>query len=203
MKNRFLKFLSDKIKDMGLSEEAIAELVELGVKGLAENSSEEDIKAKVDSIVPFAKAMQGEYTRKVQKAKQSVKTSQQSKEEGEEGEDDGNEGNAPKWFRDYQSKNDAKIAALEAENAALKTKQVQEARAGQIAAKAKELGIPEFLMKRVVIADDADFEKELLEYKQDLVTNKLMPADAAGEQGSEDQAMKDAAKAWAESLPNQ
>jgi len=203
MKKTFLKLLAEKIKDMGLSDEAIAELVELGAKGLADDASEEDIKAKVDSIVPFAKAMQGEFTRKVQKVKQSTKPTKQSKQEGEDGDEDGDEGNIPASLKSYFDKFEAKLTALETENAELKSKQVKEARVSQIAAKAKELGIPDFLMKRFSIADDADFVKELTEYKQDLVTNKLMPADAAGEQGNQEQAMKDAAKAWAETLPNQ
>ena len=57
-------------------------------------------------------------------------------------------------------------------------------------------------MKRFSIADDADYVKELTDYKQELVNNKLMSADNAGEKGTEEQAMKDAAKSWAESLPN-
>lgn len=206
MKKKFQQFLSEKIKDMGLSDKAIAELVEIGSSGLADNSSDEDIKAKVDSVVPFAKAMQGEYTRKVQDAKQSLQQPKRNPKEGEGGDGDegkkGGEDEIPAWFKAIQKSYDDKIAALETENSSLKAAKAKEERDGRIAAKAKELGIPEFLMKRVSIADDADFEKELTEYKQELVNNKLMPADQAGEQGTAEQAMKDAAKSWAESLPN-
>ena len=200
MKKKFKQFLSEKVKDMGLTDKAIDELVEAGLAGLADNASDDDIKARVDSVVPFAKAMQAEYTRKVQEAKQSQ---QQSRKEGEGGE--GNEGGA----RDIQSLVEAamkphmeRIAALENENKALKAAETKKAREAQISAKAKELGIPDFLMKHFSIADDADFVKELTDYKQELVNNKLMPADSAGEQGSATQAMTDAAKAWAQSLPN-
>lgn len=207
MKKKFTQFLSEKIKDMGLTDKAVAELVELGSAGLADNASDDDIKAKVDSIVPFAKAMQGEYTRKVQDAKQSF---QQSKgnPSGEGAGDDGGEGKGgndkeiPAWFKDIQKRYDDKINALETENAGLKAAKAKEERDGKIAAKAKELGIPEFLMKHISFADDADYEKALTEYKQELVNNKLMPADQAGEQGTAEQAMKDAAKSWAEALPN-
>ena len=86
MKKKFMSLLSAKIKDMGLSEKAITELVELGIVGLKDESSDEEITAKVDSIVPFAKAMQGEFTRKVQEAKQSQQSQSQSKKnEGESG----------------------------------------------------------------------------------------------------------------------
>ena len=200
MKKKFKQFLSEKVKDMGLTDKAIDELVEAGLAGLADNASDDDIKARVDSVVPFAKAMQAEYTRKVQEAKQSQ---QQSRKEGEGGE--GNEGGA----RDIQSLVEAamkphmeRIAALENENKALKAAETKKAREAQISAKAKELGIPDFLMKHFSIADDADFVKELTDYKQELVNNKLMPAESAVEQGSVTQAMTDAAKAWAQSLPN-
>lgn len=206
MKKKFTQFLSEKIKDMGLSEKAVAELVELGSAGLADDASDQDIKAKVDSIVPFAKAMQGEYTRKVQDAKQSLQQPKGNPKGGEGGDGDegkkGNDDEIPAWFKAIQKGYDDKIAALESENSSLKAAKAKEERDGKIAAKAKELGIPDFLMKHISLAEDADFEQELSDYKQELVNNKLMPADAAGEQGSAEQAMKDAAKSWAESLPN-
>lgn len=206
MKKKFMQFLSEKIKDMGLSDKAVSELVEIGSAGLAENSSDEDIKAKVDSVVPFAKAMQGEFTRKVQDAKQSLQQPKGNPKDGEKGGGEegkkGGEDEIPAWFKAIQKGYDDKIASLEAENSSLKAAKAKEERDGKIAAKAKELGIPGFLMKHITLADDADFEKELTEYKQELVNNKLMPADSAGEQGTAEQAMKDAAKSWAESLPN-
>jgi len=199
MKKKFLQFLSEKIKDLGLSDKAVSELVDAGSAGLADDASDDDIKAKVDSVVPFAKAMQGEYTRKVQAAKQSQK---QSPEGEGDGEGSGNGKNIPAWFKDWEKTKNEENEALKAELAELKAAKSKEAREAQIAAKAKELGIPDFLMKRFSIADDADFVKELTDYKQDLVTAKLMPAESAGEQGTTEQAMKDAAKAWAETLPN-
>lgn len=199
MKKKFLQFLSEKIKDLGLSEKAVNELVEAGVAGLADDASDEDIKAKANSIVPFAKAMQGEYTRKVQEAKQSQKQSQHGEGEGE---GSGSDDNIPAWFKAYKQQNDEAISALKEENAALKAAEAKKNREADIKAKAKELGIPDFLMKRFSVADDADFVKELTEYKQDLVTNNLMPAESAGEKGTVEQNMKDAAKAWAQTLPD-
>lgn len=194
-----MQFLSEKIKDLGLSDKAVSELVEAGSAGLADDASDDDIKAKVDSVVPFAKAMQGEYTRKVQAVKQSQK---QSPEGDGGGEGSGDDKNIPTWFKDWEKQKNDENEALKAEIAELKAAKSKEEREAQIAAKAKELGIPDFLMKRFSIAEDADFVKELTDYKQDLVTAKLMPAESAGEQGTSEQAMKDAAKAWAETLPN-
>lgn len=200
MKKKFLSLLTEKCKDMGLTSKALEELVDMGSEGLADDASDEDISKKVDSLVPYAKAMQAEITRKTRKdtSKQSKKQSTYDNGEGNEGED----GNEPDWFKKAMKKRDEELDALKRENETLKAEGAKKSRSEQIAAKAKELGIPDFLMKRFSIADDADVEKELTEYKQDLVTNKLMPQDAAHERSSSEEAMRTEAKAWAESLPN-
>nr|DAJ04713.1 MAG TPA: hypothetical protein [Caudoviricetes sp.] len=201
MKKKLLTLLTGKCKDMGLTEKALGELVELGSEGLSDDASDEDIAKKVDSLVPYAKAMQAEITRKTKK-KQS--TTKQSTEDGEgegEGEDKGGN-DVPEWFKAEMQKRDKQISDLIKENETLKSNETKKSRSEQIAAKAKELGIPDFLMKRFSIADDADIEKELTEYAQDLVNNKLMPKDGAHELSSSEEAMRNDAKAWAESLPS-
>ncbi len=201
MKKKLLTLLTGKCKDMGLTEKALGELVELGSEGLSDDASDEDIAKKVDSLVPYAKAMQAEITRKTKK-KQS--TTKQSTEDGEgEGEGEYKGGNdVPEWFKAEMQKRDKQISDLIKENETLKANETKKSRSEQIAAKAKELGIPDFLMKRFSIADDADIEKELTEYAQDLVNNKLMPKDGAHELSSSEEAMRNDAKAWAESLPS-
>lgn len=201
MKKKLLTLLTGKCKDMGLTEKALGELVELGSEGLSDDASDEDIAKKVDSLVPYAKAMQAEITRKTKK-KQS--TTKQSTEDGEgEGEGEGKGGNdVPEWFKAEMQKRDKQISDLIKENETLKSNETKKSRSEQIAAKAKELGIPDFLMKRFSIADDADIEKELTEYAQDLVNNKLMPKDGAHELSSSEEAMRNDAKVWAESLPS-
>ena len=201
MKTKFKKLLSDKVKDYGLSDKAIEELVESGVAGLADGATDEEIASRVNFVIPFAKAMQGEYTRKVQEAKKQQQSQQQSHQDGD-GEGEQNLNKIQELINAAMKPHMERIAALETENTNLKAQEAKKAREAQISAKAKELGIPEFLMKRVSFADDADYEKELTAYKQDLVNNKLMPADSAGEQGTQEKAMSDAAKAWAESLPS-
>ena len=162
MKKKFRKLLSEKCKDMGLTDKALDDLVEIGAEGLADDASDEDIAAKVDSLVPYAKAMQGEITRKTQRPKPQSKKPQSTAEGEDEG---GNEDEAPEWFKPFQKK----LTDLETENAALK------------AEKAKTT---------------------LADYKQELVTNNLMPKEHAHETGSSKEAMEADAKAWAESLPN-
>lgn len=195
MKKKFRKLLSEKCKDMGLTDKALDDLVEIGAEGLADDASDEDIAAKVDSLVPYAKAMQGEITRKTQRPKPQSKKPQSNDEGEDEG---GNEDEAPEWFKPFQKK----LTDLETENAALKAEKAKTTRQSEISAKAKKLGIPDYLMKRVSFAEDADLDKELADYKQELVTNNLMPKEQAHETGSSKEAMEAAAKAWAESLPN-
>lgn len=195
MKKKFRKLLSEKCKDMGLTDKALDDLTNIGAEGLDDDASDEDIAAKVDSLVPYAKAMQGETTRKTRSPKPQSKKPQSNDEGDDEG---GKADEAPEWFKPFQEK----LSTLETENATLKAEKAKTTRQAEIAAKAKKLGIPDYLMKRVSFADDADLDKELADYKQELVTNNLMPQEQAHELGSTDEAMKAEAKAWAEALPN-
>lgn len=196
MKKKFRQLLSDKCKDMGLTEKAIDSLVELGVSGLNDDASDVDITKAVDFVVPYAKAMQAEITRKTRKAQSN---SSQSTDEGEgEGENKGGSKEAPDWFKPFQEK----LTALEQENATLKAEKSKSEREAKIAAKAKTLGIPDYLMKRYTLAEDADIDKELEAFKQDLVNNNLMPKGQAHETGTTLDAMKADAKSWASGLPD-
>lgn len=207
MNKKLLKALQDKCKDFGLTDKAIEELAESASEGLTDESSDEDINGVADSLIPTAKIIQGEITRKTRKQTPNPKTKQKPrKAEDEDGDGDGDEDEdgktMPQWFRDYKKKNDKAINDLQDENAALKSEKAKGERLAAISLKAKELGIPDFLMKRFSIADDADIEKELKEYKQDLVTNKLMPAEKADILSSSQKAMEDDAEEWAKSLPD-
>lgn len=195
----FKEKLSAKCKDFGLTSKALDELSELGVRTLSDEATDDDINNAVDSLVPFAKAMQGEITRKTRK---QSSTEKQSNDEGkgDEGKDKGE--NVPDWFKtQLQSIND-RLQKMQDENDALKAEKAKTDRQNTIASKAKELGIPSYLVKRLAIADDADIDKELSDFKQDLVNEKLLPKEATQETGNTEEAMKADAKAWAASLPN-
>lgn len=209
MNKKLLKVLQDKCKDFGLTDKAIEELAESASEGLNDDASDEDIEVVADSLIPTAKIIQGEITRKTRKQTPTPKPKPKPRkaeddddDEGGDDDEDGKDKNPPKWFREYKKKNDEAVKALQDENAALKAEKAKGERAAAISLKAKELGIPDFLMKRFSIADDADIEKELKEYKQDLVTNKLMPAEKADILSSSQKAMEDDADAWAKTLPD-
>lgn len=194
MYKKLLTVLQAKCKDFGLSEKAIEDLATSGSEGLTDETSDEDIEKKADSLVPFAKLMQAEVTRKAQNKKSVEKPAEAPK--------GGNSEEEPEWFKTYKAEQEKQLKELKDENAAMKLEKSKAERGAAIAAKAKELGIPAFLMKHISLADDADIEKELTEYKQELVTNNLMPADKADIISSSEQAAKDDAKSWASKLPN-
>ena len=205
MNKKLLNALQDKCKDFGLTDKAIEELAESASEGLSDESSDEDIEKAADSLVPYAKMMQGEITRKTRKQAPKPKTKPNTDGDGDgdgDGDDDEDGKKMPKWFRDYKKQNDAAVKALQDENAALKAEKAKGERSAAITLKAKELGIPDFLMKRFSIADDADIEQELKDYKQELVINKLMPEDKADILSSSQKAMEDDAETWAKSLPD-
>lgn len=200
MDKRLLTALQAKCKDFGLSKKAIEDLTETGSEGITDETSQEDIEKKADSLVPFAKLMQAEVTRKAQKSN-PVKTDPNPDDDGQNGADGKKGDKIPDWFTAYKDETDKKLSALKSENETLKSEKSKSERSALIHSTAKRLGIPEFLMKHFSIADDADVEKELTAFKQDLVTEKLMPADEADITSSSEQAAKDDAKAWAQSLP--
>lgn len=195
MRKSILEILQAKCKDFGLSDKAIEELAEVGGDGLTEESSDEDAEKYADSLVPLAKLIQAEVTRKLQRKPKVENKPEQPKEE-----QNGNE--EPEWFKNYKAEQEARLNELKSENQAMKAERDKAERGAKIAAKAKELGIPDFLMKRYSMAEDADIDKELTAYKQDLVTNNLMPKAQADIITSSDEAARDDAKTWANSLPN-
>lgn len=208
MKTKLRTQLKEKCKDFGLSEKAIDDLTEAAVKGLKDDATDEDINAAVEVYVPIARAMQGEYTRKVQEAQQKLSQQVQSNQQQQQQIQDGNrsEGNvnngngggseAPEWAKAIMQQ----MEAIKADNAALKAEKAKTERAATITAKAKELGIPDFLMKRFTIADDADVDKELADIKQDLVNNSLLPQNGAEQRATSEKMMEADAEAWAKKL---
>ncbi|EEX52012.1 hypothetical protein HMPREF6745_2525 [Prevotella sp. oral taxon 472 str. F0295] len=201
MNKKLRKTLFEKCKDMGLTDKALDELCELGSQGLEDDASEEDITAKADLLVPYAKAMQGEITRKTSKNRNQPKP---SGKDGDGGGDNGGDDDkdVPEWFKKQMETVNKKISDLETENQTLKAEKTKAERNSVIAEKAKKLGLPQSLVSHMSFADDADLDKELEAVKQDWVNSNLMPKDAVLETGKTEEAMKADAKAWAESLPN-
>jgi hypothetical protein len=200
MNTKLRKTISELCKDMGLTEKALDELAEIGSQGLTDTSTDEEIKNAADSLVPYAKLMQGEITRKTSKRNQTPKP--KKKDDGDEGDDDDDDKGIAAIVAKQLAPFKEQMDKLQAENDALKAEKAKGERDALIAAEAKKLGIPDYLIKRIAIADDADVAKELAAFKQELVNNNLMPKGAVSETGKTEDQMKADAKAWAESLPN-
>jgi cell shape-determining protein MreC len=82
----------------------------------------------------------------------------------------------PAWFKAWKEEQTKKLEALEKENQVFKAEKAKETRAAQIAAKVKELGIPDWRMKGVAVPDELDetgITNFLTEIKQELVTQGL------------------------------
>lgn len=213
MNKKLLKVLQDKCKDFGLTDKAIEELAKLASDGLTDESSDEDIEKKADSVVPYAKAMQGEITRKSQKANPKTTKTKQSKKDGED-EDDEDENdedfeNAPKWFKAYKKQNDAAVAKLQEENEALKAEKAKGERKSHIEELAKKAGVsPKMMEAQIALheaydeGDDEAINKALATIKQVSVNESLPNEDNASILSTSEQAMKDDADAWAKSLPD-
>jgi len=195
MKQKFLEILKDKVKDFGLSEKAIDELVEMSIEGLTAESSVEDFTNNAEKLVPFAKMMQREITRKTSKKTIDPKPSEG---EGKKGEGDGKGDEMPAWAKALQES----VDALTKENAELKASAKANERKQAITAKAKELGIPSYLVEKMAFADDADINAELTDLKQKMVTENLLPKNAVIEKGTEEAKMKEDADSWAKNLPD-
>lgn len=87
------------------------------------------------------------------------------------------------------------------ELATIKAQSQKEERAKLISDTAKKLGISDVFMKHFHISDEDDVEKVLSEYKQELVTDSLLPKEG-NQKSTSDAEMQAEAKAWAESLPS-
>lgn len=200
MNKKLLELLQDKCKDFGLTKKAIEDIAEIISEGVSDEASDEELEEKANSAVPYARLMQAEVTRKAQK--QDAKKKSTNNSDGDDGVSKKADDDQPEWFKKFKAETDKKLTALEAENESLKAEKQKAERSANITATAKRLGIPDFLMKRFAIADDADIEKELTEYKQDLITSRLMPSTEASITSSSEQAAKDDAEAWAKKLPD-
>jgi hypothetical protein len=205
MKEKIKAKLQDAVKDYGLSDEAIESLVNLASKGLKDDASDDDITNAVNTFAEIGKAMQGETTRKVQAAKKQFE--EDSKHDDDEDESKGKKKDPskdmPEWFKTWKAENDKQMEALKNENESLKSEKKNADRKAEIDGIVKELGIPDYLMKNYHIADDADARKQLTEFKQDLVNNKLLPKDAAGDRATEEAAIAAEAEDWVKNLPEQ
>jgi hypothetical protein len=200
MKQKFSEIVKANVKDFGLTDKAIEDLIATSIEGINEKTTEEELKKMADSLTPFAKLMQAEITRKAQsiKAKKEPTPPMEKKEDTQQTNKSEEE---PDWFKNYKIEQEKTISALKNENEKFRQERASAERDRVISETAKRLGIPHFLMKSYKIEDDADVEQNLLAFKQELVTNSLLPKEAPLP-ATQEKAMIEEAKKWAASLPD-
>lgn len=167
MKQKILEAL--KTKFVGVD----AKLLEQKAGKLAETvKDEEGVKTAVDGVT-FQEILQAYGDSRADEAQKSAVKNYEKKHGLKDGKklDEGGGGDEPEWFKSFRKEFDT----LKEENEALKATKAAEERSKMITDAAEKLGIPGYLMKHFTLADDADIEKELTAFKQDLVTNKLLP----------------------------
>jgi len=193
MDKKLFTTLKDKCKDMGLSESALQEIANSYADGLTEQTSAEDFEKVVNRCVSTAKIMQGEATRWAQSKKQTTDPPKDDKSKG-----GGQSNEIPEWYKEEQRKQAERMEALEKENKDYKAKQTKAERNAAIQTEITKLGIPDYLSKRLRFEDETSIEdvtKELTEFKQDLITQKLMPEDSTESRTTSEAATEERGKA--------
>lgn len=210
MNKKLLANLKAKCKDFGLNNKALEELATIGSEGISDESSDEDIENIAETLVPYAKAMQAEVTRKLQgKQTRTPRTTEANVDpaSGEEGGSESNDGRKgeeqiPSYLKKFMEEMREENKKLSKKLTDYEKKEAASIRKSAISAKAKELEIPEHLMKRFAIGDDEDITEVLTEFKQSLVDNGLPMGGSSPISSSSDEEVKEDAMSWAKKLPD-
>lgn len=169
-------------KDTGLSEKYLKAITEKMGGSIEDDSTDEAaIDEMANQIADIAKETQGEATRWAGK-----KEPKDPKE--------------PTDPKDPANDADARIKALEDEIAGLKGNKEKEDRAAAIKDAQAKHGIPDWRMKGLVVPEDQEPDKYLAEIKQDLINQKLMPADTEGVKVASETATNEYADSLLESI---
>ncbi|MGE9615521.1 MAG: hypothetical protein ACQPRI_04385 [Solitalea-like symbiont of Tyrophagus putrescentiae] len=178
--------LRAKCKDMGLSEKAIADLAGINADNLQEDASQQELEQHIERLLPYAKIIQTESTRRAQAAKKNLK--QEDKPETAE---------AKPWQADIDALRqtyESRLMELKQENEQFKTLHDQKARKEAIKQLQQQHGISDEDMKFVAIPDDTAPEEFFKQYKQHLINKGLMTESAASMQIAKEQASAQLAK---------
>jgi len=176
MKEKILSALKTKYSNLGFGDKAFDGVAEFLSKTI---TKEEDVETGIAGVEMLLKAFQGDIdkvrtelstkTKELEDLKK--KNPEPPKPEPPKPADD-----EPAWFKAWKEEQSKKLEALEKENQISKAEKAKEARAAQIAAKVKELGIPDWRMKGVAVPEELDetgITNFLTEIKQELVTQGL------------------------------
>lgn len=201
------KALFEKVKakcnDYGLSEKYLITITEKLGGSIEDDSTDENaIDEMANHIAEIAVETQGEATRWVNKKKANQNS---KKKDGEEADnDDSNDGDAKKKIENPNSQNqnleDERIAQLENKIAELESQRQKAERESVIKAAQAKHKIPDWRMKGLHVPDDVDVDEFLADIRQDLITQKLIPADSDGAKSATEKQVDEAADSLLESI---
>lgn len=176
-----------KCKDNGLSEKYLKAITEKIGGSVEDDSTDETaIEEMANQIADIAGETQGEATRWASKkdSKEKEKESESEKEKQPE----------------KDSETAKEINSLKEKLALLEGNATKAQREAAIKAAQEKHKIPEWRMKGVAVPDDQDPDTYLAEIKQDLITQKLMPADSEGVKAVTEKQVDEAADSLLESI---
>lgn len=176
MKEKILSALKTKYANLGFGDKAFDGVAEFLSKTI---TKEEEVETGIAGVEMLLKAFQGDIDKVRTELSTKTKELEDLKKkspvppnpEPPKPADD-----EPAWFKAWKEEQTKKLEALEKENQVFKAEKAKETRAAQIAAKVKELGIPDWRMKGVAVPDELDetgITNFLTEIKQELVTQGL------------------------------
>lgn len=190
-----------KCKDTGLSEKYLITITEKMGGSIEDDSTDETaIENMANQIADIAGETQGEATRWANKKKETKKPKSSSKKDDEDDEDDEDEEEKGKKKSQKGDPNTERMLAMEKELAEFKAAQAKNEREGLIKAAQAKHKIPDWLMKRTAVPDDADVDQFMTDYKNDLIINKLMPADTEGSKAASEKALDEVSDSLLESI---
>jgi hypothetical protein len=188
MKIKILQALKTRYANLGFGEKAFDGVADYLSKTVTEESQIETATAGVE---PLLKAFQGDIDKVRTELSQKTKELEDLKKKPEPPKTDPPD--EPAWFKTWKEEQTKKLEALEKENQNFKAEKAKENRATQVAAKVKELGIPEWRMKGVIVPenlDEAGVTTFLTEIKQELITAGLGGKTEAGTLAQGEDALK-------------
>ena len=166
MKEKIYSALKTKFSNLGFSAKAIEGVAEsLAATGLV---NDENLDAIVEGQKSALSAMQAEIDRRVTSAVEEAKAEAKNAASGNGGNQ--NNHNEPEKPFDAEAFKAELLKTIREEQAAIAQQSQQAAqRSADIAAKAKEFGIPEKFVSKLSIGQDADLDEYFKGVKQDMI----------------------------------
>lgn len=166
MKEKIFSALKTKFSNLGFSAKAIEGVAEsLAATGLV---NDENLDAIVEGQKSALSAMQAEIDRRVTSAVEEAKAEAKNAASGNGGNQ--NNTNEPNNSFDAEAFKAELLKTIREEQAAIAQQSQQAAqRSADIAAKAKEFGIPEKFVSKLSIGQDADLDEYFKGVKQDMI----------------------------------